>query len=573
MDKMNELWGEQQGRLSANSVKASYFKQSKFAMFVHWGLYAQAGGSWKGKTFHGITEWLMANAKIPAAEYAELAEEFDPSEFDAADFVSVAKNAGMKYIVITAKHHEGFAMFRSADPFNIYDASPFHRDPMAEIAEECRKQGLGLGFYYSQFQDWQAYNRWDESLKDADFEVYFRKKCLPQIKELLTNYGKIALIWFDTPGAMTAAQSQEIVDMVKKYQPDALVNSRIGNGVGDYVSKNDNEVPSERIPGLWECIRTSNNSWGYSDIDSNFCSAKEILSDLVRVVARGGTYMINVGPDRKGNIPAACRHALLEAGKWLKKYGEKVIYDAEPSPWTSVRQWGDCTCKGNKAYFILDNWTPGGTLTDYKFPAKIREIIHAGKSLEFKQTEDMLQIYLPMKKGDDIFEVLEIICEDKIGELDETVITADPVLPCHLSAEHSKLTNAECKHDFWAERFGEFYYVNIIHNWQAGAKAVWDFELVEPGYYRVSIRYQKVDLNNRVWKITDDDGNYIVRWLPDAQQLPPPQNQTEMTARFHTAKFGVMYFDRSGNHSLTLQSILSDIPSEMQVAELILERF
>ena len=178
-EKMNDMWGEQTGSLSQTSEKAAYFTESKFAMFVHWGLYSQAGGKWQGSFFHGISEWLMAIKRISASDYASLAKEFNPADFNAADFVSVAKAAGMKYIIVTAKHHEGFAMFRSQDPFNACDGTPFKRDPMAELAEECRKQGLGLGFYYSQFQDWQAYNRWDKTLENSDFDHYFRTKCLP----------------------------------------------------------------------------------------------------------------------------------------------------------------------------------------------------------------------------------------------------------------------------------------------------------------------------------------------------------------------------------------------------------
>ena len=575
MEKMNELWGSTASCLSAESPKAAYFRQSKFAMFVHWGLYSQAGGQWNGKTYHGITEWLMCTANISAKDYAGLAKEFNPSDFDAADFVATAKAAGMKYIIITAKHHEGFAMFKSADPFNIYDATPFKRDPMAELAEECRKQGLGLGFYYSQFQDWQAYNRWDESLKDADFNDYFQNKCLPQIKELLTNYGKLALIWFDTPGAMTEEQSRKIVELVREYQPDALVNSRIGNGVGDYSSMNDNEVPAERIPGLWECIRTSNNSWGYSDIDQDFCSGKEILHDLISVTARGGTFMVNVGPDRKGRIPAPCRHALLETGKWMQKYGETVIYGANSSPWNAARQWGDCTRRGNKAYFILNNWTPGGTITDYGFPGKISEIVWLGgnKTVEFNQEDDLLKLTLPFERGEELYEVLEVHCSEPIPELHENILVVTPENPCRLPAEQAVLTGAELKHDFWAERFGEFIYVNIIHNWQPGGKAKWDFELSEPGYYRISIRYQKVDLANRVWKISDESGTVIERWLPDAQQLPPPPLQTEPTARMHTAKAGVIFFRNAGHHTLSLESTRPELGSELQVAELILEHF
>lgn len=575
MEQMNEMWGSTESKLNADSPKAAYFKQSKFAMFVHWGLYSHLGGVWQDKTYHGITEWLMCTAKISAEDYAKVAGDFNPSEFNAADFVATAKNAGMKYIIVTAKHHEGFAMFKSVDKFNVVDATPFKRDIMAELAEECQRQDIGLGFYYSQFQDWQAYNRWDPALENADFDKYFREKCIPQITELLTNYGKLALIWFDTPGKMTLEQSQEIVDLVHRLQPQALVNSRIGNGVGDYSSMNDNEVPAKRIPGLWECIRTSNNSWGYSAIDKDFCSAFEILQDLVHVVARGGTYMVNVGPDPLGNIPQPCRYALLETGKWLKKYGDQVIYSAESSPWDSSRSWGDCTRRGNCAYFVLNKWLPGQTISDCGFKGKIKEVIWLGENMEldFEQNGSYFKIHLPMQRGNDLMEVIQIICEDVIPDTDESVIYAAADIPCHLKAESAILVNAELKHDFWAERFGEFYYTNIIHNFAPDSKAVWEFELEQAGYYRILIKYQRVDLDNRVWRISNGEGNSIERWLPDAQQLPPPPLQNEPTARFHIAKAGVMYFKNPGRQTLTVTAADNSVSSPLHLAEIILEKF
>ncbi len=575
MEKMNELWGETSSRLSTESPKAAYFKQSKFAMFVHWGLYSQAGGEWNGKTYHGISEWLMCTAKISAQDYAAFASQFNPKEFNAADFVGIAKAAGMKYIVVTAKHHEGFAMFHSKDPFNVVDATPFGRDPLAELAEECRRQNIGLGFYYSQFQDWQAYNSWDDSLKDNDFEHYFRNKCLPQIEELLTRYGKLALLWFDTPGKMTPEQSQEIVELIRRHQPEALVNSRIGNGVGDYSSLNDNEVPARRTPGLWECIRTSNGSWGYSAIDQDFCSASEIIWDLVSVTARGGTYMVNVGPDRSGSIPEALRHSLLKCGAWLRKYGDAAIYGASSSPWTAARNWGDCTRRGNKAYFILREWTPGRTIADFGFPGKIQKItwLSNGEEVPFIQKGNWLKIALPEKIGNELYEVLEIECAEIIGELDEDVIAVDGIFPCHLNAELAALQGAEFIHDFWAERFGEFYYVNIITHWKARSEAKWVFQLEQSGYYRIYLRYQKIDLQNRTWKICGSEGQVIQRWLPDAQPLPPPPLQTEPTARFHTVCAGVIEFRETGQHWLSFSSCQPELESEMQLAELILEKF
>ena len=574
-EKMNEMWGEQKGTLSALSDKAAFFQASKFAMFVHWGLYSQAGGVWKGESFHGISEWLMARMRVPAREYARLAGEFDPADFDAQDLVSVAKAAGMKYIIITAKHHEGFAMFRSRDPFNAFDGTPFHRDPMAELAQACREQGMGLGFYYSQFQDWQAYNHWDNSLLNSDFDHYFRTKCLPQIRELMTNYGPLTLLWFDTPGKMTKEQSGEIVDLIRELQPQALVNSRIGNGVGDYVSKNDNEIPARRCDGLWECIRTSNGSWGYSQWDTDFCSAREILWDLIQVTARGGTFMVNVGPDRNGCIPPACRQALLETGKWMQKYGDKVIYSARASCWECERPWGDCTRKGNSAFFIVKEYYPGKILVEYDFPGNISRIVCAGsgKNVLWSRENGVLRITLPEDDRSDLFRVLEVICSAPVPDAADAMPAVNGDFPCRLDAGLAQLVRVEFKHDFWAERFGEFVYINILHNWQPGSRAVWQFAVDTPGFYRVKMRYQNVEYDNRIWQLLCSNGETHTRWLPDAQALPPTPGQGEPVARFHTTSIGVLHFEQPGIYSLTLQSFFPEKRSNLQVSELLLEKF
>jgi alpha-L-fucosidase len=247
---MSTLWG---GTASSADThpRAAWFRASKYAMFIHWGLYSQAANVYKGKNWHGISEWLMRRAKIPVREYEKLAKQFNPKDFNADSIAKLAKDAGMRYIVITAKHHEGFAMFKSrASSFNIADASPFKRDPIAELAVACKKHGLGLGFYYSQFLDWHekdaAGNDWEFGPNDAperNFDHYLQTKALPQITELLTNYGDVALIWFDTPGTITREACEALQKLIRKLQPNCLINSRIGNGLGDYSSLGDQEVP------------------------------------------------------------------------------------------------------------------------------------------------------------------------------------------------------------------------------------------------------------------------------------------------------------------------------------------
>ncbi|NCB09817.1 MAG: alpha-L-fucosidase, partial [Bacteroidia bacterium] len=263
-------------------AKMEWWREARFGMFVHWGLYAVPAGEWNGEEIPGISEWIMLRAKIPVAEYEKLAEQFNPEKFDAEEWVRLAKLAGMKYIIITSKHHDGFAMFHSAaSHYNIVDATPFGRDPLKELAEACQAEGVRLGFYYSQTIDWHepdaVGNSWDGWPTERDFKRYLRGKVFPQIEELLTHYGPVAGIWFDTPGPITPEESREIVELVHRLQPDCLVNSRIGNGLGDYDTLGDQEIPRLPRPGLWETPDTHNDTWAFSHFDTSWKSARELV--------------------------------------------------------------------------------------------------------------------------------------------------------------------------------------------------------------------------------------------------------------------------------------------------------
>ena len=570
MANMSDLWGDPTSQAQVDPKKAEFFKKSRYALFIHWGLYSQAAASWKGKKHYGISEWLMRLFEIPAGEYAQLAQEFEPVDFSGEKIVAFAKKCGMKYIIITAKHHEGFAMFDSFHPFCITKSTPWKRDPMKELALACEKEGLGFGFYYSQFQDWAEINSWEKERKQPSFDEYFNEKCLPQIRELLTNYGKLSLIWFDTPGKMTKEQSQKIVDLVQSLQGQALVNSRIGNGVGDYSTLGDNEFPGRRPGGLWECIATSNDTWGYSSNDKNFRSGRELLSQLISVAARGGNYMVNIGPDAKGNIPPVCEAALLRAGEWVQKYGNLMLYDTDSSPWSSARNWGDCTRKGNKAYFMVKEEAWGKTLMDSGFPAVIREVKWLGgnKALNFEQDENFIRIDLPAEKKEEFFEVLEITCEENIPEavLEENIVS--PALPVKLSAFNAETRNVEIKRHFWAERFGEWIYAIHLTHWQKGGEAVWDLNVLESGYYQVFVRYQNTDKNNRVW-ILKNKSDELEMWARDVKSIQG--EYSEPLGRYQTFPAGVMKFEK-GRNFLSL-SPAGSCETETEFAEIILTPF
>ena len=378
----------------ARDARMGWWREARFGMFIHWGLYAELAGAWNGKQIPGIGEWIMNNAKIPVADYAALAAHFDPVKFDADQWVSIARNAGMKYIVITAKHHDGFAMFKSAaNPFNIYDATPFKRDPLKELAAACLKQGIKLGFYYSQDQDWTAPGgaalhggHWDKA-QDGSFADYLHTKAIPQLKELLTNYEPFpAVLWFDTPTSdMTPALAGEIMDIVREH-PGLIINNRLGGGF-----KGDTETPEQHIPPQgypdhrdWETCMTINGTWGYKSYDTDFKSPETLLRNLIDIASKGGNYLLNVGPTAEGVIPAPEVDRLAQIGQWLKVNGD-AIYGSGPTPFGDeagsfsgtekdkktgkpvfVPAWDwRCTAKPGELFFSIFKWPVG----PFKLPA------------------------------------------------------------------------------------------------------------------------------------------------------------------------------------------------------------
>ncbi len=344
-------------------TKQQWFKEAKYGLFIHWGLYSILAGEYKGKKTDHISEWIMNNLGIPAEEYEKLAEQFHPDCFDADELVRRAKEDwGMKYIVFTAKHHEGFAMYHSkTSAYNTVDATPCHRDIVKELADACRKYDMKFGLYYSQAQDWDDPNgfvshamksegqKQDDNSK-KDFQRYLDSKVKPQLRELLTNYGEICLIWFDTPMGMTKEQSQECVDLVKSIQPNCLISGRIGNQLGDYLTTGDNFIPRLPYAGDWEVPATTNDTWGYNKDDHNWKDADSIIRLLVRINSRGGNYLLNVGPKASGEIPQESVKILDKVGKYVTENAEGIYatdrMDIYPFELDNV----EFTCRKNRLY-------------------------------------------------------------------------------------------------------------------------------------------------------------------------------------------------------------------------------
>ena len=406
--------------VSGESIR--WWREARFGMFIHWGLYAVPAGTWKGWQTDHIGEWIMYHARIPVAEYEKLAERFNPVRFDAREWVRVAKEAGMKYIVITSKHHDGFALYHSrCSAYNIVDATPYGKDPIADLAEACREAGLKLGFYYSQVQDWHEKdavgNDWDwPDESEKDFARYLEEKCKPQIRELLTQYGEIGLIWFDTPKDCLPEHSQQLFDLVKELQPNCIVNGRIGNQRGDYISTGDNMIPALPLDKDWEVPATLNDTWGFKSFDKNWKSSVELIRLLVTINSRGGNYLLNVGPTAEGIIPKPSVDILLEVGQWMERNGES-IYGTKATPVFpyDYSQWGGITSKPGRIYLHL-----------FELPKRLgihglanrvtgmRFLADPGRQLDFEQQnvsslkQHRLQIQMPDKAPDPVDSVIAV---------------------------------------------------------------------------------------------------------------------------------------------------------------------
>jgi len=407
---------------SARDARMAWWRDAKFGMFVHWGVYSVPAGKYGTNTSYG--EWIMNSAKIPVAEYQAYAKDFDPVKFDPAKFVGAAKSAGMKYIVITAKHHDGFAMFDSkASKWNIVQATPYGKDPLMALAEECRKQGMKLGFYYSQDQDWNnggsaAHGgHWDKA-QDRDLDDYVDKIAVPQVTELLTNYGKEtpAVLWWDTPMSLNEQQAGRIEAVVQKLRPDLIQNNRlchVKDATGKKIFPGDTETPEQFIPPQgypgrdWETCMTMNGHWGYNAYDQKWKSTEDLIRNVCDIASKGGNYLLNVGPTSLGEIPPDCIKRLAEVGEWMK-VNNVAIYGSGPTPFNIIQgaydpvkkdkkgkpifvpewKWRAITKPGH-VYLVIFAWPENGTYTIPALKQKISGVaLLADPSVKLSVTQD-----------------------------------------------------------------------------------------------------------------------------------------------------------------------------------------
>lgn len=377
---------------SGREDRLEWMKEARFGMFIHWGVYSLTSDEWKGQRYDGESCFVMEQAKIPYNDYIEkVAKPFNPVRFDADKWVRTAKNAGMKYIIITAKHVDGFAMYGSkVSPLNIVDGTAYKKDPILELRKACDKYGIKMGFYYSQHWDWlhphalaqmgkDSYkdNFWewpDRSKKDPD--IYYREKSYKQVEELVKNYNP-AIMWFDVPGSISQEQSFNLLKIVRTNKPDCIINNRIGNNMGDYGT------PEQTIPetgeDFFEVCMTIPDHWGYSFFDRNYKSPQTIIRNLVDIASKGGNYLLNVGPTSEGVFPTPAIRVLEEVGKWMATNGES-IYGTTSCPSVRLPFDGRCTMKPGKLYINIFEWPVGEQIIIPGIKNKIKKIYYLNDS-------------------------------------------------------------------------------------------------------------------------------------------------------------------------------------------------
>lgn len=496
-----------------HDARVEWWREARFGMFIHWGIYSLPGGEWKGKQVTGYAEHLMRKERISRAEYLELAHKFNPVKFNADEWVRTAKRAGMKYMIITSKHHDGFAMYNSqVSDYNVVKQTAWHHDPMADLSAACKKYGLKFGFYYSHAFDWEhpdaPGNDWeygnpggDQKLFGGDiwYDVhpellpkaikYVNEKAIPQVQELIRLYHP-DILWFDTPGKLPFSENLRVLEAIRAIDPNVVVNGRLArNGnmnYGDYQNTADRPAEFFPVEGDWEAIPTTNESYGYSKYDHSHKPASHFIRLVANSASRGGNLLLNIGPKGDGEFDAKDQQILDSIGKWMDVNAES-IYKTTKTP-LPFQNWGVSTRKGNLLYLQVFNWPKDGKLVVSGLKSDIKKAYllsdASKKALPVKRSNPLdVQLSVPTTAPD---KVSSVIVLETSGD-----IVTDPVRVLDTKDYTNRLLAFDSD-----MKPGEFHFGDgktgkyFIDRWNKKDKVVkWQFRLLTPVKYKVIIKY------------------------------------------------------------------------------------
>ncbi len=537
----DETPGERDARLK-------WWREARFGMFIHWGVYSVPAGIYKGEQVKGIGEWIMNRAKIPVAEYRDYAKQFNPVKYNADEWVRLAKEAGMKYIIITSKHHDGFAMFDSkASDWNIVKATPFDRDPLKELAAACKKHGLKLGFYYSQAQDWvnggaAAGGKWDKA-QERSMDEYIDQVAVPQMREILTQYGDFpAVLWWDTPTDMNQDRAEKLLPLLR-LKPGIIHNNRLGGGY-----KGDTETPEQFIPATgylagrdWETCMTMNDTWGFKSRDQNWKSTALLVRNLVDIASKGGNYLLNVGPTAEGLIPGPSIERLQEVGKWMKVNGE-AVYATTASPFKRL-PFGRCTKKvsgvNTTLYLHVFDWPADGRLT---VPGLMNEVKsaylladHTHRPIASEVRSGGLGLALPVAAPDAIASVVVLKIKGPL-KIEQPGIAQDYDGSVALTSSEARIHGSHLQYESGHERDNLGFWTDAS-DW-----ADWEVKITKPGKFEVSAEIASLGT-----------GSFMI--AAGGKSLKAQTTATGDYGKFRNLKVGALEITETGKVAISIKPV------------------
>lgn len=558
--------------LGKNDEQIRWFESARLGMFIHWGIYSATEGIYNGKETEGIVEWIQAREEIPTSEYEKFTENLSADNFDAEKIACLAKDAGMKYIVFTAKHHEGFAMYDTAwGDYSITKRCGAKIDPVKEITSAARSKGIMPCIYYSHAIDFHEENAmgntWDFKTPEdeRDFKDYLDGKAKFQIKELLTNYGDIGMMWFDVPRGITEEIAADLRSFVKGIQSSCLINGRLTyfSGYHDYICMGDNETPSARPKFCAETCASTNDTWGYKRNDKNFKRPESIIKLLCALVSKGVNLLLNIGPKPDGSVPEECISILKELSRWMKINSE-AVYETKASPFEADFSFGWVSQKENNLYLYIDK--PQETINIFGLKNKILSAkTMSGESVDFCVKNGNVSFNLNNIEFDSAVTVLKLQL-DTVPQVSEKLFQQEngyimlPACSCTVSEiEGNDKTGSAFNVD---SKIGEAQMIlsqmrvnlnGIVSNWRSEKNYIsWDFEVNSPGEYEaivytVTSKYQPWKGEHRVSVVLDD--NRISKALSE-DVIPEGVNRKYFAET--GSIIGTINFDKAGTHNLKL---------------------
>ncbi|WP_207512442.1 alpha-L-fucosidase [Longitalea luteola] len=561
--------------------RIQWWQQARFGMFIHWGIYSLPGGEWKGKRVDGYAEHLMRKEKITRADYLALANRFNPVLFDADAWAKQAKEAGMRYMIITAKHHDGFAMYDSkVSDFNIVQQTPYKRDPMSALAAACHKYGIKFGFYYSHAFDWEhpdaPGNDWEYNNPGGDKQLhggvnwfnihpellfkaqkYVNEKAIPQIQELLTKYHP-DILWFDTPSKLPLSENIRILKAIREIDQKVVVNGRLARtadiSFGDYKNTADRPLEFYPVTGNWEAIPTTNESYGYHQYDNSHKPVSAFVHLLAKAASRGGNLLMNIGPKGDGTFDSKDQLILKGIGAWIKKNGES-IYEAAASP-LPLQDWGVSTVKGNTMYLHVFNWPADNKLYVGGLKSNVAKVylLDGKKPLMCTRVNDNdVVIDLPAKMPDTLTTVIALTIKGPLQSDSVRVLAAN-------MAEHRLLAFDAQLHgggfSYGDGKAGKYY----VQNWKSNDQWLgWTFRTTQAGSFVVNMKYLTGEGNGGSFLL--QTGNY--------------SKQIRITGSGSAANVLQQHIDTislpAGMHELQIKPVLIDKGELMKLLELQLQ--